>query len=88
MKWKSQVEAIDKSNSINVCRTLVDIETDLIKYPDLSFTSEGDDEGKQWGKPGPGGAYWRESALTGDIMADDIMLHNDDLSFYLQIRHY
>ena len=23
MKWKNQVEAIDKSNSINVCRTLV-----------------------------------------------------------------
>ena len=68
MKWKSQVEAIDKSNSINVCRTLVDKENDLIKFPDLSFTSEGDDEGKQWGKPGPGGAYWRESALTGDIM--------------------
>lgn len=22
-------------------------------------------EGSQWGKPGPGGAYWRDSALTG-----------------------
>lgn len=22
-------------------------------------------EGMQWGKPGPGGAYWRDSALTG-----------------------
>ena len=22
-------------------------------------------EGAQWGKPGPGGSYWRQSALTG-----------------------
>ena len=26
---------------------------------------QGEVEGTQWGKPGPGGAYWRPSAITG-----------------------
>ena len=32
---------------------------------DTRFAEQEKDEGNQWGKPGPGGAYWRESALTG-----------------------
>ena len=36
------------------------------EYHDTRFDAEQEkDEGNQWGKPGPGGAYWRESALTG-----------------------
>ena len=29
-----------------------------------------EEEGKQWGKPGPGGAYWRSSAITGQGFFD------------------
>ena len=34
-------------------------------------------EGLQWGKPGPGGAYWRNSALTGQNFFDKMVtLHS------------
>ena len=29
-----------------------------------------ENEGLQWGKPGPGGAYWRSSAITGQGFFD------------------
>ena len=47
IKWRRQVEEVDKSNSLNVSKELEKV------------------EGNQWGKPGPGGCYWRDSALTG-----------------------
>ena len=30
-------------------------------------------EGLQWGRPGPGGAYWRHSALTGQNFFDKMV---------------
>ena len=30
-------------------------------------------EGLQWGKPGPGGAYWRNSAITGQGFFDKMV---------------
>ena len=30
-------------------------------------------EGEQWGKPGPGGAYWRPSAITGQGFFDKMV---------------
>ena len=30
-------------------------------------------EGTQWGKAGPGGAYWRNSALTGQGFFDKMV---------------
>ena len=30
-------------------------------------------EGSQWGKPGPGGAYWRNSAVTGQGFFDKMV---------------
>ena len=30
--------------------------------------------GQQWGKPGPGGAYWRQSAVTGQGFFDKMVL--------------
>ena len=38
-------------------------------------------EGEQWGKPGPGGAYWRPSAITGQGFFDKMVSgdgHDDD----------
>ena len=34
-------------------------------------------EGTQWGKPGPGGAYWRPSAITGQVtyLQTEILKH-------------
>ena len=32
-------------------------------------------EGLQWGKPGPGGAYWRNSALTGQNFFDKMVTY-------------
>ena len=40
-------------------------------YRDLSFQEEV--EGLQWGRPGPGGAYWRNSALTGQNFFDKMV---------------
>jgi hypothetical protein len=31
------------------------------------------EEGTQWGKPGPGGPYWRQSALTGQNFFDKMV---------------
>ena len=30
-------------------------------------------EGLQWGRPGPGGVYWRESAVTGQKFFDKMV---------------
>ena len=30
-------------------------------------------EGSQWGKPGPGGSYWRDSAITGQGFYDKMV---------------
>ena len=30
-------------------------------------------EGLQWGRPGPGGAYWRSSAITGQGFFDKMV---------------
>ena len=30
-------------------------------------------EGTQWGKPGPGGTYWRNSAITGQGFYDKMV---------------
>lgn len=30
-------------------------------------------EGLQWGRPGPGGVYWRQSALTGQRFFDNMV---------------
>jgi len=39
---------------------------EMEKHNDLAIARNLEDvEGSQWGKPGPGGAYWRDSALTG-----------------------
>eukprot|EP00096_Caligus_rogercresseyi_P010932 TRINITY_DN4138_c0_g1_i1.p1 TRINITY_DN4138_c0_g1~~TRINITY_DN4138_c0_g1_i1.p1 ORF type:complete len:276 (-),score=37.11 TRINITY_DN4138_c0_g1_i1:58-885(-) len=32
-------------------------------------------EGSQWGKPGPGGTYWRNSAVTGQNFFDKMVRH-------------
>jgi len=37
-----------------------------VKDQDVAITRKLEEvEGTQWGKPGPGGAYWRPSAITG-----------------------
>jgi len=39
---------------------------EMEKHNDLAICRKLEEvEGSQWGKPGPGGAYWRDSALTG-----------------------
>ena len=30
-------------------------------------------EGTQWGRPGPGGSYWRQSAVTGQRFFDKMV---------------
>ena len=32
-----------------------------------------EEEGSQWGKAGPGGAYWRQSAITGQGFLDSLV---------------
>ena len=39
-------------------------------------------EGLQWGKPGPGGAYWRNSALTGQNFFDKMVTFINELKNY------
>ena len=39
-------------------------------------------EGLQWGKPGPGGAYWRNSALTGQNFFDKMVKFINKLENY------
>eukprot|EP00090_Calanus_glacialis_P021912 TRINITY_DN33788_c0_g1_i1.p1 TRINITY_DN33788_c0_g1~~TRINITY_DN33788_c0_g1_i1.p1 ORF type:complete len:454 (+),score=113.33 TRINITY_DN33788_c0_g1_i1:334-1695(+) len=44
---------------------------EMEKENDLSISRQMEEvEGTQWGKPGPGGAYWRNSALTGQGFFD------------------
>jgi hypothetical protein len=33
-------------------------------------------EGTQWGRPGPGGTYWRDSAVTGQNFFDKMVSSN------------
>ena len=38
----------------------------LVRDQDVNISRQLEEvEGTQWGKPGPGGAYWRPSAITG-----------------------
>ena len=39
-------------------------------------------EGNQWGKPGPGGSYWRESALTGQGFYEKMVRNNIQLQLF------
>ena len=41
-----------------------------------------DVEGLQWGKPGPGGAYWRNSAVTGQGFFDKMVNYTHDSLFF------
>ena len=41
-------------------------------------------EGLQWGKPGPGGAYWRNSAITGQGFFDKMVRNSLALNTGLQ----
>ena len=40
---------------------------------DNAYLDQEEVEGLQWGKPGPGGAYWRNSALTGQNFFDKMV---------------
>ena len=48
----------------------------------VSFFQE-EVEGLQWGRPGPGGAYWRNSALTGQNFFDKMV---NRINFFLFIH--
>ena len=63
IKWRRQMEDVDKSDSLNVSRHLEKV------------------EGNQWGKPGPGGSYWRESALTGQGFYEKMVRNNHEARF-------
>jgi hypothetical protein len=40
---------------------------------DSQFPVQEEHEGTQWGRPGPGGAYWRNSAVTGQGFFDKMV---------------
>ena len=42
-------------------------------------------EGSQWGRPGPGGRYWRDSAITGQGFFDK-MVNTDRSSVSIMIN--
>ena len=39
----------------------------------ILFSNKEEVEGTQWGKAGPGGAYWRDSAITGQGFFDKMV---------------
>ena len=44
-------------------------------------------EGTQWGRPGPGGAYWRNSAVTGQGFFDK-MVSKIDQQNQIQLLYF
>ena len=40
-----------------------------------TYPFKGEVEGTQWGKPGPGGKYWRDSAISGQGFLDKMVNH-------------
>ena len=46
-------------------------------------------EGTQWGRPGPGGAYWRPSAITGQGFLDSLgwVTSDDPRKRQSQVKH-
>ena len=65
----------EKEHDIAVARELVNITNGLFvcvlskkiytKFFLSIFFFQNQYEGNQWGRPGPGGPYWRERTLTG-----------------------
>jgi len=56
------------------------------KENDLSISRQLEEvEGTQWGKAGPGGAYWRNSALTGQGFFDK-MVNGIICQFYFTLN--
>ena len=51
------------------------------------FSSQEQVEGTQWGRPGPGGRYWRSSAITGQGFFDK-MVRQDFLYVAVGARAY
>ena len=45
------------------------------------FLQQAQYEGTQWGRPGPGGSYWRPSAVTGQRFFDKMVL-------FILFHHY
>ena len=39
----------------------------------ILFMFQAQYEGTQWGRPGPGGSYWRQSAVTGQRFFDKMV---------------
>eukprot|EP00094_Tigriopus_californicus_P007475 TCALIF_07197-PA protein Name:"Protein of unknown function" AED:0.23 eAED:0.23 QI:0/0.6/0.33/1/0.6/0.5/6/0/258 len=48
------------------------VRTTVIGAPEIRFQENESEqvEGNQWGRPGPGGKYWRDSAVTGQGFFD------------------
>ena len=45
-------------------------------------------EGDQWGRPGPGGAYWRPSAITGQGFFDKMVGLDSLVAFFLNLFYF
>ena len=53
------------------------------------FSCQEELEGTQWGRPGPGGAYWRPSAITGQGFLDKMgwVTTDDPRKRQSQVKH-
>ena len=54
-------------------------------FSDFHLKCQNQYEGLQWGRPGPGGVYWRESAVTGQKFFDKMVR---EISFRMNYGNY
>jgi hypothetical protein len=67
VRERRELEALERQAGQEVARELVGGD-----WCDTLYC-QGESEGLQWGKPGPGGAYWRNSAITGQGFFDKMV---------------
>ena len=70
IRQRQQLAELERENDLNICRQLVGIVERMFQ---LQMILQEEVEGTQWGKAGPGGAYWRSSALTGQGFFDKMV---------------
>ena len=72
VRIRKEMEAMEKQNSKDVSKMMVRCDHSCDKVTDCVDNQE--EEGcHQWGRPGPGGAYWRNSAITGQGFFDKMV---------------